>query len=418
MSKIKTPFFYGWVIIAAGFLINAIFGGGLYYSFGVFLPVMMAELGFSRGAGSTAFSIMLFIQAFASPLIGITIRRVGLKQVMIAGNLLMIAVMLLMSRVTQVWHIYIVYGIIAGFAILSSGYISTLTLMNNWFVRRRSLATGICISGVGVGTLILAPTYGYLIQSIGWRNTWLVLAGIATLLALLPTIFFIKSSPESMGLTPDGDTRAPSETRTSPGPAVIPPAEWGVKAALKTSAFWCIVALGTANGFCLNVLSTHQVAHLQDIGIPPIVAAGAIGLLVGVSTVGRLGGGIVGDHFPPRYVAALACAAQVIALIILINARSLPLIYLYAIIFGLAYGTILVVHPSLIGAYFGRRNYAAIFGCAVGISNLISAISPAFAGFIFDATQSYVIPFTTAAVFAGAAGICILLTRSPGAPQA
>jgi MFS family permease len=406
-------FFYGWVIVATGFLIYAMFGGGLYYAYGVFFPVMMAEIGFSRGVGATAVSLMLLFQGLAGP-IGIVVNRIGVRKVMIAGNILMIITMVLMSRVTEVWHIYITYGFLAAMAICTSGVIPILTMINNWFRQFRGRAMSIAMAGVSIGTMILAPLSGYLIEVIGWRQTWLVLAGFASVFALLPAIFLAKSRPEEIGQTVDGKKVEPA-VEAAPVPADSS-RDWETKAALKTPALWLIAVMGSTTMFSLSILSTHQVAHLQDIGISPVVAASATGFLAGISIVGRLGGGALGDRFNPRYTAAACCALQAIALIIFMNARVLPLIYTYVIVFGFAYGALLVLFPTLLGDYFGRNNFSTIFGIASAMQIVIGAIGAAFAGFTFDAFGSYSVALTTAAIVVVCGGICILLARPPKPP--
>ena len=416
MDKTRgTQFFYGWVITAAGFSIFAMLGGGLWYSYGVFFPVMMEDLGFSRGAGATAVSMMILTQGLTSPLIGALISKVGLKRVMIAGSLLMISTMLLMSRVTALWHIYLIYGIAVGIAILSAGFLPLMTMMNNWFARRRSLAISISISGVGVGVSILAPLCGYLIEAIGWRETWLVLAGFATVFALLPVIFLVKAKPEDIGQTVDGIQDEVGDEKAVSLPASSITTDWETKAALKTPIFWLIGIIGAINMFTLSILATHQVAHLQDIGISPVTAASALGFLVGTSILGRLAGGVLGDRFQPRYIVACAFAMQAAALIIFLNARVLALIYLYVVVFGLAYGALLVLFPAIIGNYYGRKNYSTIFGFSAGVVTLVGATGPAFAGFAFDLSGSYTIPLVTATILVAASGICALLARPPRA---
>ncbi len=102
---------------------------------------------------------------------------------------------------------------------------------------------------------------------------------------------------------------------------------------------------------------------------------------------------------------------------IFINARTLPLIYLYTVPYGLSYGATVVSFPAILGAYYGRKNYSAIIGLGTGITNLVAAVSPTFAGFVFDATGSYLIPLTTAAALLATGAVCALLARSPKAPQ-
>ena len=414
MDKIRRPrFFYGWVIVATGFAIYATFGGGLFYSYGVFFPVMLDDLGFSRGPGSTAVSILILTQAISAPIVGLIITRVGVKKVMIFGSLLMITTMLLMSRVTTIWHIYLVYGILASISILTAGFISILTLVNNWFSRRRSLAISICMAGVSMGTMVLAPLIRYLIEEIGWRQTWWVLAGIACVTALVPAIFLVKARPQDIGQNIDGDITGDKVSSESPSYVYKTPVDWELKSALKTPAFWLIGLIGSANMFTLSMLSTHQVAHLEDIGFTPVVAASAVGFLVGISIVGRLAGGVIGDRFEPRYVAAVACAFQVIALLMFMYARTLPLLYSYVVILGVAYGSLLTLFPAILSNYYGRTNFSAIFGIATGMTTLLGATGPAIAGFAFDASGSYTIPLVTATVLVAAAGILALIARPP-----
>jgi len=414
----KRKFFYGWVILGQGFLLMAVNGGGVFYAFGIFFPEMTADLGWARGAGAAAFSIfMIMTGAMAAP-VGLIITKVGIRKVMAVGNIMMVTALVLMSTVTEVWQLYLVYGILAGIAIVSSGYIPVITMANNWFTRRRALAIGICLAGVGVGTLVLAPVIRYLIDLLGWRQAWLALAGIDFTIALLPAVTLARAKPEDMGQVPDGIVVTDEETSTPIVRRVYStPVDWGTKAALKAPAIWLAAAMMAANMFAGGTLSAHQVAYLQDVGVSPIVAASAIGLLVGISTLGRLSGGALGDRFEPRYVAALACGLQVIALIILINARAVGLIYLYVVIFGLPYGAIIVLFPAIIGAYFGRKNYSTIFGLANACVTFIGATGPVFAGFVFDATGSYLIPLTAATVFCALGGVCAFLARPAKPPS-
>jgi len=410
----KRRFFYGWVIVAQGFLLMFINGGGVFHAFGVFFPEMMADLGWLRGVGALAFSIMLLMTGLMAAPVGFLITRIGMRKVMVIGNIFMLMALVMMSTVTEIWQMYFAYGILAGTAIVGSGFIPVVTLANNWFIRRRALAIGICMAGVGVGTLVLAPVNRYLIDLFGWRQAWLALAAIDFFFGLLPVIILVRARPEDIGQMPDGVAITEEDLEKAEVSEIYSaPVDWETKAALKTPILWLVAAMMVANLFVGNMVSTHQVVYLQDIGIPPMAAASAIGLLVGISTFGRLAGGVLADRFQPRYVAALACGLQAIALIILINARTLGLVYLYVIVFGVPYGMIIVLFPTMVGAYFGRRNYSTIFGLSNTIVQFIGATSPAFAGFVFDATGSYFIPLATATIFCAIGSTCAFLARSP-----
>jgi OFA family oxalate/formate antiporter-like MFS transporter len=144
--------------------------------------------------------------------------------------------------------------------------------------------------------------------------------------------------------------------------------------------------------------------------------------MVAMSSLGRLACGVLGQWFQLRYVAAVALSLQVVGLVVLMFARNLPMVYAYVIFFGPAYGTMVILFPSIVGAYFGRRSYAYIFGMLFAIVSLASAGSPLLAGYVFDAMGSYRIPFSAAAAISTLAACAALFARPPairtsGAPS-
>jgi OFA family oxalate/formate antiporter-like MFS transporter len=407
-------FFYGWIVLGASFVVMAAVMGGVYYAFGVFFRPMIAELGWSRGAGSIGFALMTVMQALAGPLIGTSIVRFGVRKVMVFGSLMVIFALLLLSRTTQLWHLYFFYGVMCGIG-MPSIFMPVMAMVNNWFIRRRSLAFGITMSGSGVGTVILAPAVRYLIEIIEWRASWLALGGMVFVFTLLPALILARTKPEDMGQLSDGVMLQAEEKNSAPVVKRVytTPVDWETKAALKTPALWLIALFMCANMFALNVMATHQVAHLEDIGMSPIIAAGVLGLLVGISCLGRLLGGILGDRIEPRYIAACACALQAIGLVIFINARVLTLLYAYVVAYGVAYGALIVLPPVLLGAYYGRRNFSAIQGISYAPFTIIAGAGPIFAGFVFDVVGSYVIPLSVAAAFCAVGVVCALLAKPP-----
>lgn len=408
-------FFYGWVVLGAAFLMMAVVGGGVYYAFGVFVKPMSTELDWSRGTVSIALSIMSVMQAMIGPIIGAVVVRFGARRVTVAGTALLIIGLCLLNKVSEPWHLYLVYGVLCGVAMSCEAGIPVMAMVNNWFIKRRAFAFGITMTGVGVGTFILAPTIRYLIETMGWRSAWLAVAGIASVFALLPALFIIRNKPEDMGQVADGIKPQAGEANAPPVVKKVynTPVDWEVRAAVKTPTLWLIATLMCANMFTLNMLATHQVAHLEDIGVSPLIAASALGLLVGTSSAGRLTAGALGDRFEPRYLAVLACGLQVIGLVIFINARAVGLIYAYVVVFGVAYGSLLVLGATMLGAYYGRKNFATIQGISFAAPMLIAAISPVLAGFVFDATGSYLIPLIVATIFCGIGGVCAFLSKPP-----
>jgi len=186
-----------------------------------------------------------------------------------------------------------------------------------------------------------------------------------------------------------------------------------MRSAFRTPALWLISLMAFANIFSLSMLTTHQVIHLEDVGIAPVAAASALGLMVGVSSLGRLAGGAGGQWLQLRHVAAAASAMQVVGLLMLTFARGLPMVYAYVLLFGFGYGAIVILFPSMVGAYFGRRVYPRLFGALFAIVSVFGAAAPAFAGYVFDAVGSYLLPFSVATGFCVVAAAGSLLNRPP-----
>jgi len=398
-----------------GMCIFVVSSGTVYYVFGVFLGPIIEDMGWTRGSTSIAFSIFTVMNGGSGPFVATLIERFGVRRTMLMGQCLLVAGLLLLSRVTQLWHLHLLYGLLLGFGLGSTSYVSMTTLLNTWFVRRRSLAIGMAMAGSGLGTVLMAPLVRYLIEVIGWRNTWMVLAAVAFTFALVPTFLLARNSPQEMGLQPEGEPSSPPGRpgRRARRVAYSTSVDWEASTAFKTPTLWLIVFMAFANTFALSMMTSHQVVHLEDVGIAPVVAAGALGLMVAASAVGRLLGGAAGQWFQLRYVAAIASTMQVIGLAMLLLAKSLPMVYAYVFLFGPAYGTMVILFPSIVAAYFGRRGYPRIFGTVFAVISLLSAGSPVMAGYVFDATGSYLLPFSLSAAFCAVAAVAVLLARPP-----
>lgn len=407
--------FYGWVLVGLAVLVYAGVDGCVYFALGVFLGPMADDMGWSRGSVSVAFSIFSICLGSSGPIMALLMDRFGLRRVMLAGEALIVVGLMLLSRVTHLWQLYMLYGVLLGFSRAGASYLALSTLLNNWFVRRRALVMGIAVAGSGLGVITLAPLTRYLIGVIGWRDAWLVLAGFALVLTFLPTLLLARDRPEEMGLRPDGDalgspSRPRSGLKASASSAVV---DWPARLAFRTWPLWIIAFAVFAKYFALQMLTTHQVVHLEDVGIAPVVAASALGLLTATSSIGMLTTGVLGQVVQLRYLTALGAALEALGIVVLIFARTLPLVYVAVFLVGPGYGMLAITFPSMVGAYYGRRSYALIFGVVLAIGYVVGGTSPIFAGYVFDATGSYLVPFAVGAALCGVAAIASLLAKAP-----
>lgn len=414
----KSQVFYGWFALAGAVLVALVGSGAFIYSYGVFLPVMCSEFGWSRAVVASGLSLGFLCFGLPGPLAGISIAKFGPRVNIVLGNFLSALGLAGMSLAQEVWHVYLLYSL-AGLGISFGGYIACATVANNWFIKKRSLAMAIVIASASLGGFIFPPLATVLISAIGWRISWLVLAGILCVIAcLIGGLILVRDRPEDIGQAPDGTSAESTEDMgTLDHPSMTGLADWQTKQALQQPATWLITAFIAAAYFALGTMIAHQVAHVQDLGFNPVVAALTMSLVSGMIIIGRLGFGALALRFNTRYLVSASFAIQMIAVVILLTTKSLGLIYIYGVLFGLSTGAITAAMPTFIGTYYGRAHYAQILGVVLALGIVVEAAAPAIAGAIYDATASYTPHFALVAAFSLAGLICAFLARQPRLPQ-
>ncbi|MBA7677116.1 hypothetical protein ES703_85364 [subsurface metagenome] len=245
--------------------------------------------------------------------------------------------------------LYILVGIGGGFG----GYISCTTVANNWFIKKRSLALGIFIACAGLGGFVFPPLTTSLIAAIGWRETWLVLAGLIIVLGvLLGGVVLVRNKPEDMGQTPDGmpaDAFSELEVAESQAATEQKASGWSIKQVLKGPTVWLIGGFSAANTFTMGTMATHQIAYLQDIDFNAMTAATTMSFMSVFSIVGSLLFGALAMRLKMRYLASAFFAIQLIGLVILLTSRELGMIYVYAAFQGMSNGALTVAMPTFVG---------------------------------------------------------------------
>ena len=409
--------FYGWIALAGAMLVHFSSCGGVYYSYGVFIPSLTETFGWSRSALSAPYTLLMIFMGLLGPLVGISIAKFGARKNIIIGNLVAALGLMGMSLTRNIWHVYLFFSVLGGIGSSFGVMIATMVIANNWFIKRRALVISLLFAARGAGGFVLPPLVAWLITIIGWRFVWVSLGAIHLVLAVIIGGLLIRNRPEDMGQLPDGGVTEVAQETTSrdqtTGRVYQTPVDWKTGDALRSSVLWMTVAFTAANMFSLNILSTHQVAYIQDLGFSPVAAATALGSVVGISIAGRLLIGFLGSRIEGRYLAALCLAGFSAGIIILMNAQTLPFIYLYVVATGFSIGGLLVIRPTIIGAYYGRAYYAQILGWTAPIGALLSSVGPLVAGFIYDNTGSYMKVFTVATAVLGVGLVCALLSRPP-----
>lgn len=413
--------FYGWIALAGAALVYFTTSGAFYYSYGVFLPAICNEYGWSRALVGGALSVALLALGLPSPLVGASIARFGPRANIVFGNLLLALGLIGMSIATEVWQLYLFYGILGGLGAGFGLYMTSTAVVNNWFIRKRSMAMGLLISAGGLGGFVFPPLATWLISSFGLQVAWLVMAMIVLVCSvLIGGLILIRNGPEETGQTPDNISNAHAdgiEEETSHTSRVYQsPVNWQTGQAIRNPTIWLIATLCSASSLALGTMTAHQVAYLMDIGFSPIVASMTLALVSGMSILGRLGFGLLGVRLGLRHLAIFSSFAQVIALLILLTTKSLPLIYAYTVIFGISSGALIVALPTFIGAYYGRIHYSQILGLIFPLIILSEAAGPVIAGAINDAMGTYMLAFIIITGLSTVGLVCAIFAYPPKAP--
>jgi len=380
MRFLPTP----WLIAALGFVILG-FARGIHSSFGVFYVALLESFGWSRGATAGVFSVVLFVDAALSPVVGHLLDRYGPKKVVGWGCLLLALGLFLSSRIQRLWEFYLFFGLVAALGLTFMGMVPHVVLISEWFSSKRASALGMVYAGTGVGILLLAPFTEWLISTWGWERAFQTLTVLAVILVLPLVLSFYE--------------RGPHRGRSS-GPAGREH-QWTTKLALRSLQFWLLFFARVFAAGGTTVIVTHQVAHVVDIGYSRFYAATIFGFVGITSTFGRVIFGYVADLLSKQAAYTLNILTTLIGVGALMAAgdTSQPwLLYVYLVFFGIGFGSRAVIFSALATDIFGGRRFGSIFGFSVASVGLGGALGSWLGGLFYDLSGSYLISFALSAV--------------------
>ncbi len=406
----KPDIFYGWVVVAALFLIM-FFSLGPWYTFGVFLPYLIDELETTSALAAGVISVAWIPYGAMGILAGFILDRRGPRAVTAVGIFVIGLAYLLTSQASAVWHLYLSMGIILGTGMGVTWVVPTATV-SKWFEKRRGLALGILLASVGTAQMIMPPLAQFLISHWGWQTAYIVLGGIIWAGAL-PLTVLLRRSPEDVGLLPDGAGGKAAAKDLEAPPIETTGETWSAREAMRTQPFWLLVGIWLFLPVSIQMVIVHIVRYARDVGISPELAATVLSSMGLSLFVGRLIIGGISDRWGSRPTYAMCLLLQLAALVGLIWARELWTFYLVMMAFGFSIGGSSPVYTKIAAELFGRGATGAIIGLMAGAWSLGSAVGPWLAGQIFDTTGSYSPAFAIGAALVAAALFLALLLRPP-----
>jgi MFS family permease len=399
--------FYGWRITAT-FALMVFASAGIRHAVGPFLKPMVADLQVDRASFSLVIALGLFLYGAFMPLVGALVDRVGARPVTTVGCVVLAAALVLTAFCRTIWELAAVYGVLAAVGLAATGPVVANAVVSRWFIARRGTAVSLLGSAAMAGMSLMVPTVAWLILTLGWRTTYIVI-GIFVLVCLLPLcLLVLRDSPESMGLEPDGAARAataaPMNIERTP-----------VTIAATTVAFWQLSGSFFTCGFSMSLLSSHGVPMLTDHGYTPLFASWTFGVLGGGSILFTLLLGPASDRFGRRPVLASIYGGRAAVFAALFLIRDNPTAMLVvAFIGGLTLAGSMSMTSALTADIYGRFSIGTILGAIFLVHQTGAAIGSWAAGALFEATGGYGLIYAIACTVLIAAALVSLRIDTDG----
>ena len=415
--KAAQDLFYGWKLVGVATALLTLMSIVVFQGMGTLMVGLERQFNWSRFAMSGAFALARAEGAILGPLEGFIIDRFGARRMILIGYVTMGIGYVLMSQIDTLWQFYATFMIITLGSGLG-GWLAIISVVNNWFIRKRSLAIATAMSGVQFGGF-LVPVLALGIESHGFRVTSLGI-GLFLLAVVVPVTRAIRNMPEEYGLRPDG-APSPSEPTepTAPGVGAVRPEdeeqEFTAREALKTPVFWLLSLTQLTSSVSITTLALHLSPRLTDMGMS-LTAAGTIALVyTAIALPAQFASGYAGTRLPKPLLIAFFYFLQAVAMTLIAVATTVPVVILFAILFGLGFGGRIPLTTAIRGDYFGRKAFATIMGMSQFASNIAMMGAPLFAGYWFDTRGSYFFPFMSFAVLSLVGSIMMLFVRKPKA---
>lgn len=391
--------YYGWYIALALAITETVSFGVLYYAFSVFITPMEAELGWTRGAITGAFSLSLLITGLIGVPVGHWLDRRGARLLMTVGSIGATLTVLLWSQVNSLPEFIAIMALkgICGAAVL---YEPAFAVIATWFRERRGAAMAVVTFIAGFASTIFIPLTDALMVAYGWRQALLTL-GLALGVITIPLhALVLRGKPTDLGLNPDGNV-------IPPGKINVPSVD--LRAVFRSRYFWLLTLSFSLVWLSISAVRIHFIPLLISLNIHPSSAAVASGAIGVMQVVGRMVFAPVERRFSSRAMVAGVFVALTISLPILLLGNAPGLIVAFVALFGMAIGTHTLARPLIIADTYGAAYYGRI-SSALGIFvTLAGTISPFAAGVLFDVTGAYDWMLMLATVFSLAALIMIAL---------
>ncbi|MBH51835.1 MAG: hypothetical protein CL785_01605 [Chloroflexi bacterium] len=384
----QSSFYYGWVIIGVIFISSTATGGIGSCVQSVFFEPMRLSLGLNSLTMSAVASFRTFTMAIIAPLAGpLADRNGGARFSMSLGSLIGGLSLIAMFKAENPWQMFMALGFFFGLAqAFLGGQVITPVIVAKWFVEKRGRAMAIAAMGISMGCLVMTPISQWLVDSYGWRQAWVIL-GIFMISTLTPlTALFIRRQPEDLGLLPDGKITTNYNEST---PSAAMEISYQLREIIKIPAPWILAGVQMLVSLSATSVLLHQIPYLLSKGFQTEITALYVTVFAGFSMVGKPFYGYFAERISPKYLAISAFAGASTGLAILLGTSKLQGILIAGAIYGLNFGSFVVLMNILWADYFGRKYLGAIRGFFAPVGIIAGVVGPLVGGGLADKYGSY-----------------------------
>ena len=391
---------------------------GFFFSLTYFIGPMTADLGWSATEFSTVTFLNIITSTIFLPLIGRYVDQYGGRMFMIVGGVIGAIGIAGVAYIQEIWQFYLLMGLIVPMAMALYGTIVASVALANWFHKKRGRAFALASMGTSAGGVTFGPLASFLIGTVGWRETWLILSVIVLVGITVPAYLFMARRPEDVGLRPDGDAPevdrygAVKMARSGPAPGEY---VWTRGAALRTTSFWLVVLSFSMSSMVIGAFLLHVIPFLKSNGLAPGQATLVTALFSGILLTVKPFFGIALERFPARTVSFVSLCTSGLAILAMVVVQQPAVLVIVVFAYALGMGGAIPMEDVTWANYFGRWSIGQIRGVAFPIEMLLGSVGPLIGAIAFDATGGYSGAFVIFAFAYLLAAAAIFVSRPPKA---
>ena len=385
-------FYYGWTIVAVAFLSLGTWLA-MRTTFALFLMALLDEFHWSRAAVAGVQSVSFVVYTCSAPLVGILIDKFGPRRVIPPGIIVLCAGLALSAHVHSLGQLYLFYGVIAAFGVTFISISPYSAVLSHWFQKKRGLASGIAVSGMGFGTFAFAPLTQYVIGAAGWRTAFTVLAGCVFVLLFPLTVALMRRNPQEMGLKVDGtDGFAGKKRSVEIVDRAWAETGWTLASAAKERRFWSLLIFAFLVVLPVYLVIIHGPKLLADSGFSRMDVAFMVAIMGVTTSISQIFWGWLSDRIGRELTFTLGVtllAASLILLLLVETGHGRAPAYFFMALFGAGWGVNAPMFMATAADLFQGKSFGFIYGVVEATIGAGCALGPWLGGVIFDATGSY-----------------------------